>query len=271
MDRKLNLFVPQWQGSGFTNELYYGAQALKGEVEGKGLELREVPISLNPDLTIYNGILGYSEIRKQLNSIHEIINENSPEKIFSIGGGCGIEIPIVSYLSEKYENMDIIWFDAHGDLNTPESSPSGHFHGMPLRFLLDDIKGNPISEFFNKIKSKDLQMVGVRDLDQPEKDYIEENSIKTFNDINSDSLLDSCNIDNKNVYIHIDLDVIDPVIYKNVKCPTKNGLGIDKLTDMLETLKTEKNIVGMSILENTEQDRDKIKVLDGIINIGINL
>ena len=77
--------------------------------------------------------------------------KKKPDKILTVGGGCGIEIPIVSYFSEKYKNLDVLWFDAHGDLNTPESSPSKYFHGMPLRFLLEEIRNNDISSKFNKI------------------------------------------------------------------------------------------------------------------------
>ena len=56
-----------------------------------------------------------------------------------IGGTCGAEIAPVAYLNNHYESdLAILWFDAHGDLNTPKTSLSGHFHGMVLRTLLGE-------------------------------------------------------------------------------------------------------------------------------------
>ncbi|MBV1909658.1 MAG: arginase family protein [Kangiellaceae bacterium] len=69
----------------------------------------------------------------------DTFEEATPSRIMKVGRSCGAKAAPVSYL----DNIDkgqtaIIWFDAHGDLNTPESSPSGHFHGMVLRTLLGE-------------------------------------------------------------------------------------------------------------------------------------
>lgn len=267
---KLNLFFPQWQGSGLTDELYYGALSLKEYVEiEKSIYFTEILTSTDPILKVEKDILGFREIESQLFKAHDVINQKQPKKIFTIGGGCGVEIPIVSYLSSIYKNMDILWFDAHGDLNCPKDSPSKHFHGMPLRFLLDSIEGNSISKKFNKINSKDVNLIGVRDLDKAEEDYIEERGIRVFNTSNLKKLIKSCRGENEYVYIHIDLDVIDPESYKNVKCPTKNGLKIAEVVDIIKSVNRNKKIVGLSILENTEVNYCGIKSINNIINLGV--
>lgn len=269
MLEKLNLFTPQWQGSGLTKELYYGALSLKEYIENTGVSFNTIPVSMDTDLEVEFDILGYRVIVDQLKKVAEEIKKKDPSKIFTIGGGCGVEIPVVSYLSKKYSDLDVLWFDAHGDLNSPKSSPSKHFHGMPLRFLLDDIGIRDISALSARINSDRLTLFGVRDLDRPEKDFIKKKSIRVLNSSKKDELLNS--IKGNNVYLHIDLDVLDPNDYKNVKCPTKNGIKIKDLSDLIKTIYKDKNIVGMSILENTERKRDKLKLLDELINIGLNI
>jgi arginase len=266
MNKKLNLFVPQWQDSGASKELYDGACALKKYIENSNVNFERIEISQNSELIIENNILGYRIIKTQLNNISQLLYEEKPDKILTVGGGCGIEIPIVSYFSEKYKNLDVLWFDAHGDLNTPESSPSKYFHGMPLRFLLEEIRNNDISSKFNKINPQDVVLIGVRDLDKPEEDFIFKENIKIKNDLNISELL---NKQNEYVYIHIDLDVLDPAIYRNVKCPSKNGLKVEEVVKIIKDVNNEKKVIGISLLENTETNIKKIEIIDEIIKLGI--
>ncbi len=206
------------------------------------------------------------QLKNQLNKISQKLHEEKPDKILTVGGGCGIEIPIVSYFSDKYKTLDVLWFDAHGDLNTPESSPSKNIHGMSLRFLLEEIPNNDISYKFNKINPQDVVLIGTRDLDKPEEEFIIKENIKIKNNLNISELL---NNKNEYVYIHIDLDVLDPAIYKNVKCPSKNGLKIEEVIEIIKEVKNQKKIIGISLLENTETDIKKIELIDEIIQLGI--
>ncbi|MGY0038106.1 arginase family protein [Pedobacter sp. NJ-S-72] len=101
----------------------------------------------------------------------DIISEIHPTKISTIGGDCGIEIMPISYLNKIYNgNLSIIWIDAHADLNTPESSPSKTFHGMPLRTLLGDGNKQFKELLFSTIKPEQISFIGLRDLDdEPRK------------------------------------------------------------------------------------------------------
>lgn len=270
----MNLFIPQWQDSGTTRELYEGALALKKYIEAMGAKFDGPDISLSDDLEIENNISGYKSIIKQLDEISGLLHCSAPERVFTVGGGCGIEVPIVSYLAELYPDMDVIWFDAHGDLNTPLSSPSGYFHGMPLRFLLQDIPGNDISSKYKRIGCEEVVLIGARDLDPPEMDFIQENRIKTagLNLAESpEAVLEQLNDKNRSVYIHIDLDVLDPGIYRNVKCPVKDGFTVAAVTKIVEAVESVKTVVGLSILENTETNTGALSVIDTLIEIGLNI
>lgn len=266
----INLFAPQWQGSGISAELYHGAGILKEYFEKNSRQFHEIEISLDTPLKVDHNILAYKTIIKQLKSISTLLHNDLPDQVFTVGGGCGIEIPIVSYLSSRYKDMDIIWFDAHGDLNTPESSPSKYFHGMPLRFLVEDIPGNDISSNYNRIACKDVILVGSRDLDKAEEEFIHENHLKLMKPGYSDAdPVDEFKklqfSSNRNAYLHIDLDVLDPGEYKNVKCPSNKGYSVNDLARIIRNIRENRNIVGMSLLENTEDNPEKLRILDELL------
>ncbi|MBN1996311.1 arginase family protein [candidate division KSB1 bacterium] len=276
MKKPLNLFIPQWQDSGFAQLLWEGAIALRDYIKSKNIVFSEISVSLSTDLKIDHNIVGYHTIVKQLNDISNLLDEKKPEKLFCVGGGCGIEIPLVSYLAGIYNNLQVVWFDAHGDINTPDSSPSKYFHGMPLRFLLENISGNEISGKYNNIKCDNVVLIGTRDLDAPEQEYIYSSKIKMIKpekpEIKPETILEKMlNGKNKHAYLHIDLDVLDPEIYKNVKCPVENGYTVEQIIQMINFIKSEMTVVGMSLLENTETKFMEISKLDGLIDIGTSL
>lgn len=270
----LNLLFPQWQGSGRTRDLYYGALKIK-EAYLSDIKFEEIKICENDSLIIDNDILGYKEIVEQLKDATELINGIKPDTIFTIGGGCDVEVAPVSYLNKKYNgNLAVIWFDSHGDLNTPSSSPSKKFHGMPLRTLLGDGNQHIVGKCFSQINPSQLILIGTRDLDFPEEDYVKENNITTFpvELIQKDAILDAIKkIGFDNVYIHIDLDVLEPTIFPSVTCPTPNGIDFKKLNDTLVHIKNNYNIVGLSLLEYSPKKGDSIDKLKSIIDLGINL
>ena len=85
-----------------------------------------------------------------------------PERPLILGGCCCSHIGAVEGLAARHGRLAVVWVDAHGDLNTPESSPSGNEWGMPLRMLLDS----------GAVDAQDVALVGARDLDPPEREFI---------------------------------------------------------------------------------------------------
>ena len=100
--------------------------------------------------------------------------------------------------------LGVLWLDAHGDLNTPESSPSGNEWGMPLRMLLD--RGT--------VAAADVVLWGARNLDPPEEEYIAATGI----DDDPAALLDRAEA----VYVALDCDVLDPASWRS-SCPSPAG------------------------------------------------
>ncbi len=246
--KNLFLYFPQWQGSGKTNELFRGAKQIINKLST--YSWAEVPVLEQEKLLIQNQILGYGSISKQLDDVSKIISDFNPEKIFTVGGGCDVEIAPVTYLNKQYDgNLSIIWLDAHGDLNTPTSSPSKNFHGMPLRTILGEGDSTILRYVSHPIKPEQLYLIGVRELDEPESDYIQKNHLQIFELANEEKAVELANtLKDKNIYIHIDLDVIDPLEFPDVKCPTNQGISLHVLTKFLSTIKNVGNIVGGSVV-----------------------
>ncbi len=269
--RLLTLVFPQWQGSGKRKYVYDGAQAIT-ELLPPGTGYAEVPVSLDMDLRLENGMWGYRQIARQLADARAIVEAAGPEKIFLIGGDCGTEVAPVSYLNKLYDgDLAVLWLDAHGDLNSPSTSVTGNFHGMPLRCLLGDGDESLINRSFSTLKPSQVIMVGTRDLDAPEADFIRNNeiSVLTVGDIEQGVEKVSRLVKAKgfhNLYVHIDLDVLD-----SGKCPwglclTPDGLGFDTLLDLLHDLKTGSNMAGISIVELRPSDNMDIRPLRELVS-----
>jgi arginase len=132
----------------------------------------EVDISSNPKY-LREMIASCENIRKELSTILE-----KGDLPIILGGDHAIAIPTFSAIAEHYKKIGtevgLIWFDAHADINTPETSPSGNIHGMPLAVLLG--RGHTdlveMCGFSPKLNGKYFAHVGARDVDPGERDQI---------------------------------------------------------------------------------------------------
>jgi arginase len=115
-----------------------------------------------------------------------------PEVPLVLGGCCCSHIGVVEGLAARFDRLGVIWLDAHGDLNTPESSPSGNEWGMPLRMILDQ----------GMVETEDVVLWGARSLDPPEAEFIAAHGIGD----DPAPVLERADA----VYVAIDCDVLDP-------------------------------------------------------------
>lgn len=253
------LFInPQWQGSGITNELKIGAETLKSFF--KDYKYKEIAL-YEKDVETQHNIIAYNSILKQAEFFKKDIIESKLQKVATVGGDCGIEIIPISYLNEIYKNdLGIIWIDAHADLNTPESSPSKTFHGMPLRTLLGEGNDEIKKLLFSNIQPQQICFVGLRDLDEPEIEYIKLNKIQSVSKCDYSYLEDITKSFN-NIYIHLDLDVLDESEFKHTMFPTSNGFKIDDVYNLIKEIKEKTNVVGICI---TESKAAKLEQLEPI-------
>ena len=134
-----------------------------------------------------------------------------PERPLVLGGCCCSHVGAVRELVRRHGRVAVVWIDAHGDLNTPESSPSDNAWGMALRMLIDA----------GDVAAKDVTLLGARNLDPPEAAFIEASGIRTgLGDLPG------------NVYVALDCDVIDPPGL-DVWMPEPSGIPLDELEALL--------------------------------------
>jgi len=192
-------------------------------------------------------------IIRQAQSAREQLQLVSATSIFCSGGDCGVEVLPVSYINQRWPGVVVVWFDAHADLNSPSSSPSGHFHGMPVRTLL----GEGPAEFHPLLLSPPLQpsqfiYVGARDLDAPEIAYIDAHGmplLAAHPEATLSSRLELALHGARVAYIHVDLDVLDPSAFPHTCCPTQGGLSLNALLDAVATVGRSVGVVGCGLTE----------------------
>lgn len=146
----------------------------------------------------------------------------------SLGLGSGAGAALAS------NNIAVIWFDAHGDFNTEETSPSGNLHGMPCAALMGLCKSHMSDVAVKKIPSQNIFWVGARDLDYGELEFAKENNLHIYsteivrkrgiypvmNEIIS--ILEDQNIDQ--IHLSIDIDSMDPSIVCGTGTKVKDGI-----------------------------------------------
>jgi arginase len=124
--------------------------------------------------------------------------------------------------------------------------------------------------------SSQIILLGSRELDDAEVQHIEEKNIKLLAVNNIESNINNVleTIKSKgsgNIYIHMDLDVIDPAVFPFVPVPAVGGLKIETLSSLLKVLDREFNILGFSLVEYQPAGKPTFKILEKIINMGIAL
>lgn len=195
---------------------------------------------------------------------------NKVEKILSngdfplvLGGDHSIAIGTIAGVSnfckKNNKKLGVIWVDAHGDMNTDETSPSGNIHGMPLAASigLGALELTSVGGDFQKVDPKNVVMIAIRDLDEGEKSAIKKNNISIFTmeDIDKHGMavvinkalrkLRECDF----IHISFDLDAMDPKECPGVGTPVKGGLDYREAHLIMETLSEQNRMHSLEVVE----------------------
>lgn len=228
----------------------------KGNIEVPTLDVEK----FNSD---QEGLRNYDEIVTVSENLSKATSEIVKKGNFplTLGGDHSIAVGSISGISQHYENLSVIWYDAHGDLNVPEESPSGNVHGMPLRILAGDGPDElvNINDFTPKVKPENIVLIGMRDLDEGERKYIKDKNIKTFTMADIDRFgiqeviersleyLKSRNIDG--LHFSLDVDALDPAETPGTGTRVMGGLSYRESHFALELLNESKLVTSMDIVE----------------------
>jgi arginase len=158
----------------------------------------------------------------------EAIAEALPARPVVVGGCCCTHVGAATGVARRVERLAVIWIDSHGDLNTPETSPSGNLWGMPFRMLLDG----------GVVAPSDAALVGARNLDPPEVAFMERAGI--------DDSIDRALTGTDAVYVALDLDVLDPREV-DVLIPEPDGPSADEIEALLRDVANKARIAGIGV------------------------
>ncbi|WP_210140306.1 arginase [Staphylococcus sp. GDX8P107P-1] len=237
-------------------------------IEAIGLTVKDsgninVPeLNLNKFNSEQQGLRNLEEIIETSETLSQSVSNSLSNNHFPLilGGDHSIAIGSISGVSKHYENLGVIWYDAHGDLNIPEESPSGNIHGMPLRILAGDgdDKLVNIANYAPKVKPEYIVLIGMRDLDVGERQYIKDNNIKTYTMAEVDrygikqvieETIDYLKEKTDGIHLSLDVDALDPVETPGTGTRVLGGLTYRESHFALELLHNSNLVTSMDLVE----------------------
>jgi arginase len=172
----------------------------------------------------------------------------------------GVAAGVANYFRKDKKQIGYLWLDAHGDMNTPESSPSGNVHGMPLAAIMGygatelvDLLG-----FKPKAEPGNIVIVGARDLDAQEKKIVKKSGIHVFTmrdidergmrEVMSDALKYAMD-DTAGIAVSLDMDFVDPSDAPGVGTPVRGGVTYREAHLAMEMIADTESMVSLEVVE----------------------
>ncbi|CCE75056.1 arginase family protein [Clavibacter nebraskensis] len=246
--------VPQWQGSGSSRamRLADGAEAIRGDLPASATHVVDVPVEAGESLG--TGVLRYASllaVRTRQEAALEAATASGASPVVTVGGDCGVEIASIGHAAAAHPGLAVVWLDAHADLNSPASSPSGAFHGMVLRAVIGEgVDGLDLAA--GTVTPDRVVLAGVRALDDTESDLVESRGIALLgaDAVGPEALVAAVAATGaERVYIHVDLDVLDPGAMSGVGYPEPFGLDVQVVTESIKALRRSFELAGAGITE----------------------
>lgn len=259
----------------------YGPDSLRKN--GLMEKLKHHNISITDSGNIYNDesiiclpnkkLKNYEKIADFCNRLADKVCQSFSEGYFPLvlGGDHSLGIGSVCGASKALNGDDlcVIWIDAHTDINTQDTSPTGNIHGMTLASALGfgDEYLSSICGVGAKIKAQNLVYIASRDIDEGEAKILRDNDIAVFhmNDIVAEGVdkiseriySHLMNLATSKIYLSIDIDVIDPILAPGTGVPVPNGIDKNTLLKFIDVIARTKKIKGAELVEVNPTIDDK--------------
>ena len=172
----------------------------------------------------------------------------------------GVAAGVASHFRKDKKEIGYLWLDAHGDMNTPESSPSGNVHGMPLAAIMgygaDELVN--LGGFKPKAEPGNIVIVGARDLDAQERKIVKKSGIHVFTmrdidergmrEVMADALKYAMD-DTDGIAVSLDMDFVDPKDAPGVGTPVRGGATYREAHLAMEMICDSRRMVSMEVVE----------------------
>lgn len=258
------VLVPQWQGSPSPRamRLADGVAALQADLPASATSAVPVPLESGDEQG--TGIARYTSVQL-VRERTSVVLQDVDGPFVVVGGDCGVSSAGIAVAANRHPDLAVVWFDAHPDLNSTESSPSGAFSGMVLRAAIDD----------GDIAADRVLLAGARSWDPGEETYADEAGLRTLSVADLEdpvALVEAVAATGADaVYVHVDLDVLDPADLDGLLDPEPFGLSPTALVRSIKALRERFPLAGATLAAyapgalDTEQAADDAATILRII------
>lgn len=267
--KAVRLVFPQWQGGQIAHwipEIQDAGEASRGYALGAELlnflspkasmPTFTVPVSTAPvERKVTDGVLDKEILIRQTRAALDILDIADPEKIVTLGGECSVSVAPFTWLLRKHAgDVAIVWIDAHPDITLPGDVYPG-YHAMAVTACLGEGDPQILAELPAKFEPEKVLFVGLRDWERDEiverqKRYGIRHLTPADLSENLDGLsewLATCGA--SKVAIHFDLDVLDPAEILLAVGNSPNGLKMDQVAAVINSVAAQKELVGLTVAE----------------------
>lgn len=258
--------MPQWQG-GDNKDYAFGSELLAW-LAPKGESTKEirVPINEETDTELEDGIVGRTAVTEQLMSAKRILTKEEPEKVIVLGGDCLVEQAPIDYLNGLYDDLGVLWIDAHPDTSSPETTEESH--AMVLSNLLGDGDEQLASKVDHPLKREQVAFVGLNKPMDYEQEYINQNGFTDIRHQNIEKTIENTKkwleeSEFKHIMIHFDMDALDSKYFRSTLFGNSYGdpigapegvMHLQEVVELAQAVHEAANVVGFGITEHIPWD-----------------
>jgi arginase len=232
----LVLAYPQWQGSGRSENLRRGAAAAAQVCGDYGPTAH---VSDTGEGEAVGGVNRWTAILEQFHDAQAILRTHDPRRVLTAGGDCACDVAVIDHLLRRHPDLTVVWVDAHLDANTPETSPSGSFHGMPVAMLMGDGPPDLASRLGAPLSPSRFRYVSAQLGDPGDWAFQQARGLRW---------LEPGEALSGPVHIHFDLDALDPAEFPHLAYP-EGCLATDDGLALVRTIAAGADLVGLTITE----------------------
>lgn len=222
------------------------------------LDLGNVPVPIAETSELTSGLPYADVIAATSRATYELCRSLPDDRfVIAIGGDHAISMGTVAGLADG-KRTGLVWVDAHADINTPESSPSGNIHGMPVAHLLG-LGDERFTSIWGgaAIRPEDLVYIGLRSVDEPERELLRELGVLAFSMKEIDRLglarVAAKTVEHladlERVHVSFDADVLDPSLAPGVGTPVAGGLTYREAHLLMELLADSGTVTSLDLVE----------------------
>lgn len=276
ISKTLRLLFPQWQG-GNNPPYYLGSLLLSFLAPEPTGPVASVPVyePTTEPLTEIDGITAKPQIIRQLNDAAALIAQHCPDSIVVLGGDCLVSLAPFAHLLNKYgDKLGVLWVDSHPDVQTAKQYPNAHAH--VLGALIGTGDNDLVAHVATRLNPAKIMIAGIHDPLAYEADYLARHNIATIapEQVKNGGKEVMAWIEREHIEylaIHIDLDVLDPSLFRSVLFAkpgrgehdfgdvAEGKLAIEEVLNLITQATSKAEPVGLTIAEHLPWDMLNLK------------